>query len=160
MRPAFLFVFFYLIFFLFQATCHNEEIAAMDDVDTVAIVLKFPSKTIATIDVSRLATYGYDQQIEVYFTFMFYFPAFALASTFFSHDGSHCTLVACWTAGQQVKWSILYFLHLFLFSCLCCCLVLVRQPTSSPLESTCRRRDFPVFPRSWNHHSPTSWTIL
>ena len=38
----------------------------MDDVDTVAVVLKFPSKTLATIDVSRLASYGYDQQIEVH----------------------------------------------------------------------------------------------
>jgi len=37
----------------------------MNDVDTVAAVMKFPSGTIAIIDTSRDAKYGYDQRIEV-----------------------------------------------------------------------------------------------
>ena len=37
----------------------------MDDVDTAVITLKFPSGVLAVIDLSRLATYGYDQRLEV-----------------------------------------------------------------------------------------------
>ena len=44
---------------------HNE-VAQMDDVDTVAITLKFPSGVLALIDLSRHATYGYDQRLEVF----------------------------------------------------------------------------------------------
>lgn len=44
----------------------NEEMSAIGDVDTVAITLKFPSGTLAMIDLSRLATYGYDQRLEVF----------------------------------------------------------------------------------------------
>ena len=48
-----------------QGTAQHPEIAAMNDVDTIAIVLKFPSGTLATIDLSRHSSYGYDQRLEV-----------------------------------------------------------------------------------------------
>ena len=48
-----------------QAHCHHSEIAAMGDVDTIVIVLKFPSNVLCTIDLSRHSPYGYDQRIEV-----------------------------------------------------------------------------------------------
>ena len=48
-----------------QGTALHPEIAAMDDVDTIAIVLKFPSGALATIDLSRHSSYGYDQRLEV-----------------------------------------------------------------------------------------------
>merc|ERR1719277_241077 len=51
-----------------QAHAHVPAIAAMDDVDTAVIVLRFPSHVLATIDLSRTAKYGYDQRIEVYGT--------------------------------------------------------------------------------------------
>ncbi|XP_065061517.1 myo-inositol 2-dehydrogenase-like [Rhopilema esculentum] len=43
-----------------------SDIAKMNDVDTVAITMKFPSGLLALIDLSRLATYGYDQRLEVF----------------------------------------------------------------------------------------------
>ncbi|XP_022090121.1 uncharacterized protein LOC110978999 isoform X2 [Acanthaster planci] len=46
---------------------HNE-VADCGDVDQVAITMKFPSGTIATIDLNREACYGYDQRIEVFGT--------------------------------------------------------------------------------------------
>jgi len=49
-----------------QAHCHDMDIAALGDVDTVAITLKFPSNVIGVIDASRHASYGYDQRIEVF----------------------------------------------------------------------------------------------
>ena len=48
-----------------QAHAQNEHIAAMDDVDTVVIVMKFPSGIIGIVELSRHSTYGYDQRIEV-----------------------------------------------------------------------------------------------
>ena len=51
--------------FVFPAHAFNADIREMNDVDTVAIVLKFPSNVIVTIDLSRLANYGYDQRLEV-----------------------------------------------------------------------------------------------
>jgi myo-inositol 2-dehydrogenase/D-chiro-inositol 1-dehydrogenase len=45
--------------------CHNEEIKAIGDLDTVAIVMKFSTNTLATIDYSRNSCYGYDQRCEV-----------------------------------------------------------------------------------------------
>lgn len=48
-----------------QAHVHVKEIADMDDVDTVAITMKFPSGTLAMLDLSRNANYGYDQRVEV-----------------------------------------------------------------------------------------------
>ena len=48
-----------------QAHCFNKDIKAMDDVDTVAIVMKFPSGILATLNLSRNSNYGYDQRSEV-----------------------------------------------------------------------------------------------
>jgi len=42
------------------------EIGAIQDWDNVAIVMKFPSKTLAQIDLCRFAVYGYDQRLEVF----------------------------------------------------------------------------------------------
>jgi myo-inositol 2-dehydrogenase/D-chiro-inositol 1-dehydrogenase len=42
------------------------EIGAMNDVDTLAICLKFPSGGIGLIDISRFACFGYDQRLEVF----------------------------------------------------------------------------------------------
>ena len=42
------------------------EIAAINDHDNVSITLTFPSGTIACIDLSRFACYGYDQRLEVF----------------------------------------------------------------------------------------------
>lgn len=49
------------------AAAHSfvSEIGEMDDVDTVAAVMKFESGTLAIIDTSRDSRYGYDQRIEV-----------------------------------------------------------------------------------------------
>ena len=44
----------------------HKEVAEMNDVDTVAVTLKFPSGALALIDLSRHATYGYDQRLEVF----------------------------------------------------------------------------------------------
>ncbi|XP_022090122.1 uncharacterized protein LOC110979000 [Acanthaster planci] len=49
-----------------QAHLFHQELAEMDDVDQVAITMKFPSGTIATIDLNRESSYGYDQRIEVF----------------------------------------------------------------------------------------------
>ncbi|ODM94418.1 putative oxidoreductase YrbE [Orchesella cincta] len=48
------------------ATAHRKEIADIDDFDTVAIQMTFPEGTMALIDLSRFAVYGYDQRIEVF----------------------------------------------------------------------------------------------
>ncbi|XP_054720943.1 myo-inositol 2-dehydrogenase-like [Uloborus diversus] len=48
------------------AHSHYEDVKQLDDYDTVAILMKFPSGSIATIDLSRHAVYGYDQRIEVF----------------------------------------------------------------------------------------------
>jgi len=48
------------------ANSHIPEIKAIDDWDNVAITMKFPSGTLATIDLSRFASYGYDQRLEVF----------------------------------------------------------------------------------------------
>ncbi|KAK2162120.1 hypothetical protein LSH36_103g00024 [Paralvinella palmiformis] len=48
-----------------RATVHDEGIAGLNDVDTVAIVMTFPSGILALTDLSRHATYGYDQRVEV-----------------------------------------------------------------------------------------------
>lgn len=41
------------------------EIAAINDHDTVAILLSFESGTVGIIDLSRYSNYGYDQRLEV-----------------------------------------------------------------------------------------------
>lgn len=43
----------------------NEGIRALSDVDTIAIILKFPSGILGSIDLSRHSSYGYDQRLEV-----------------------------------------------------------------------------------------------
>jgi len=48
------------------ANSHIPEIQAINDWDNVAITMKFPSGTLATIDLSRFACYGYDQRLEVF----------------------------------------------------------------------------------------------
>ncbi len=49
-----------------QAHAFRKEIADINDVDTVAITLKFPSGVLALIDLSRFAAYGYDQRLEAF----------------------------------------------------------------------------------------------
>ena len=48
-----------------HAHAHHPEIKDMGDVDTVAIVMKFEGGAMATIDLSRYSSYGYDQRLEV-----------------------------------------------------------------------------------------------
>ena len=48
-----------------QAHAHNKDIKEMGDVDTTLITLTFPSGVLASIDLSRNASYGYDQRCEV-----------------------------------------------------------------------------------------------
>ena len=48
------------------AHAFDSDVAAVNDVDTVGVVMKFPSGAIGQIDLSRHAVYGYDQRIEVF----------------------------------------------------------------------------------------------
>ncbi|KAL0112726.1 hypothetical protein PUN28_012177 [Cardiocondyla obscurior] len=48
------------------ADANVPEIKAIDDFDTIGIVMHFPSGTIGMIDISRNSTYGYDQRLEVF----------------------------------------------------------------------------------------------
>ncbi len=48
-----------------EGSAFDEGIRSIGDVDTVAIILKFPSGVIATIDLNRHSSYGYDQRLEV-----------------------------------------------------------------------------------------------
>ena len=48
-----------------QGSAFDPEIGAIGDVDTAAIVLKFPNGVLASIDVCRHCQYGYDQRLEV-----------------------------------------------------------------------------------------------
>ena len=48
------------------AHAFHAHIGAMNDVDTVGVVMKFPSGAIGQIDLSRHAVYGYDQRVEVF----------------------------------------------------------------------------------------------
>ena len=43
-----------------------EEISALGDLDNVLVALKYDGGMIASIDVNRFASYGYDQRIEVF----------------------------------------------------------------------------------------------
>lgn len=49
-----------------QAHAFREEVRSIGDVDTVVVTIKFASGTLATVDVSRVAVYGYDQRLEVF----------------------------------------------------------------------------------------------
>lgn len=42
------------------------EVKAIDDFDTIAFLLTFPSGAIAIGDNSRYSVYGYDQRLEVF----------------------------------------------------------------------------------------------
>ena len=44
--------------------CFDPEVKVIGDIDTVAIILKFPSGVLATIDLNRHSNYGYDQRLE------------------------------------------------------------------------------------------------
>lgn len=48
------------------AHAHIDVIRSLGDVDTVVIAMKFDDGTLATIDLSRFAAYGYDQRVEVF----------------------------------------------------------------------------------------------
>ncbi|XP_012532501.2 myo-inositol 2-dehydrogenase [Monomorium pharaonis] len=48
------------------ANANVPEIKAIDDFDTVAVTLHFPSGTLGMIDLSRNSPYGYDQRLEVF----------------------------------------------------------------------------------------------
>jgi len=48
------------------AHAHIDAIRSLNDVDTVVISMKFRDGTLATIDLSRYAAYGYDQRLEVW----------------------------------------------------------------------------------------------
>ncbi len=48
-----------------EGSAFDEGIRSLGDVDTIAIILKFPSGVIASIELSRHSTYGYDQRLEV-----------------------------------------------------------------------------------------------
>ena len=47
------------------AHAHVDVIRSLYDVDTVVISMKFHDGTLAIIDLSRFAAYGYDQRLEV-----------------------------------------------------------------------------------------------
>jgi len=49
-----------------SATSLIPEIAAINDHDNVSITMTFPSGSLACIDLSRFACYGYDQRLEVF----------------------------------------------------------------------------------------------
>jgi len=46
--------------------CYNDDIRKMGDIDSVAVMMKFPSGLIAIVDTCREAAYGYDQRVEVF----------------------------------------------------------------------------------------------
>ncbi|XP_056644563.1 myo-inositol 2-dehydrogenase-like [Diorhabda sublineata] len=48
------------------AEANIPEIAAIDDADTVNIIMSFESGTLAMIDLSRQCIFGYDQRLEVF----------------------------------------------------------------------------------------------
>lgn len=48
------------------ADANVPEIKAIEDFDTVAVTMHFPSGTLGMVDLSRNSTYGYDQRLEVF----------------------------------------------------------------------------------------------
>jgi len=78
--------------------CYNEEIKAMDDIDTAVVTLTFASGLLATVDTSRIAAYGYDQRVEV-------FGSDGMATT---HNEQETTVEVATTAGYLkpvAEWS-------------------------------------------------------
>lgn len=49
-----------------MADANIPEIKAINDFDTVAVTMHFPSNTLGMIDLSRNSTYGYDQRLEAF----------------------------------------------------------------------------------------------
>lgn len=49
-----------------MADANIPEIKTIDDFDTVAVTLHFPSGTLGMIDLSRNSSFGYDQRLEVF----------------------------------------------------------------------------------------------
>jgi myo-inositol 2-dehydrogenase/D-chiro-inositol 1-dehydrogenase len=49
-----------------QGSVFDPEIAAIGDVDTIAVTLKFPSGVLAVLDLSRHSNYGYDMRLEAF----------------------------------------------------------------------------------------------
>lgn len=49
-----------------QGSAFDPEIAAIGDVDTITVTLKFPSGALAVSDLNRHSNYGYDMRLEVY----------------------------------------------------------------------------------------------
>jgi len=47
------------------AQTHDPAIKAIDDFDSVELIFNFPDQVIGTVDVTRVAVYGYDQRVEV-----------------------------------------------------------------------------------------------
>jgi myo-inositol 2-dehydrogenase/D-chiro-inositol 1-dehydrogenase len=47
------------------AHAHVATLKALDDADTVITTMKFPNDVLASIDISRNSSYGYDQRVEV-----------------------------------------------------------------------------------------------
>jgi len=45
---------------------YHPDIKAMDDLDNVAVMMKYADGTVAMIDTCRDASYGYDQRVEVF----------------------------------------------------------------------------------------------
>jgi myo-inositol 2-dehydrogenase/D-chiro-inositol 1-dehydrogenase len=43
---------------------HDDEIRALGDIDSIDISLVFPDNILGSVDVTRLAVYGYDQRLE------------------------------------------------------------------------------------------------
>ncbi|XP_024876956.1 uncharacterized protein LOC112457890, partial [Temnothorax curvispinosus] len=48
------------------ADANVPEIKAIEDYDTVAVTMHFPSGTVGLIDLSRNSSYGYDQRLEAF----------------------------------------------------------------------------------------------
>merc|ERR1719310_85295 len=46
--------------------CYKEDVKKMDDIDCVAVMLKYESGLITMIDTCRDAAYGYDQRVEAF----------------------------------------------------------------------------------------------
>jgi len=46
------------------AHTHDPAIKAIDDFDSVELLFNFPDQVIGTVDVTRVAVYGYDQRLE------------------------------------------------------------------------------------------------
>ena len=76
----------------------HSEIRELNDVDTVGVIMKFPSGAIGQIDLSRHAVYGYDQRVEV----------FGANGMLTSDNSSSLNITHSYTAGisqQPIKFS-------------------------------------------------------